>query len=1286
MKKLSLITMIMFLVIGLFSACPVTVFADDEETDDGNLVQCTYDEGTGQCTVGDATYMSDKLIFKDNAYWVNTVTDKPIGSKENKEDFSYVSSDGKTRCRYVGGNKQACYVLGEDGNWIQTDKTINENDLQPSKGSDFVSNGVLYVALSNDIDDIWALNKDDIISEPIAWLAKKESYIVIKTVKGEHQVFWNVPNVQQSAVNLALGLLSDGYSSSKYEVETTENLIAVGSHTNKKNLMTELGFYIPNYTYQGEFPIVYLSMNQVLPSSIWQVAWKAVKMVISGESFIDAPKAETYNSMRYLGHDYVYPDENFIRFIEDYWQEYFVNALYSSKDTFYSYNNVSSYYKSLNKKHIVAGKNNEHTITDEYISDGANQGAKTWITEHFPRQYVSEGGAPVYEIYTNAQAVEFGEINREGIRYLPDLTDKEIHVEDITDAITPQIEEVIKADRAEFESVADYRCRIIDSTADAGDGFGGGVAEFNPVLHEDVYHEKEVVTRVEYYDAAQDPLTRKYDSCNFGDYAYGGTCVHEYEEEVDHYYKDEHEMDIAYWGSGGSHSKFFEEYATEEDIVPKCVEDYVEEYDKCVEGDDDAKKLCPIEKVKHGEYGTPGYATYTPSVGKYDLLGKYDGREGSTEHNYAWEKPTYRLMRQTNFNRYNSSNVVKFVNGVGTIKFFGEYIAYTDDAKMRTFPYTEVIDTIGLKKGHTEKGYNKNKKTVADFRDFKERWEKSLKASQKDKSHIYYNQCLIESLNQGQCVADADGSQFSLFNVYAQAQLFKINMDPEKPDADGTLPSQEILHQRAEQIIDKIHSVTGQYYPIVIDNLIQVIIQTAKENGEELELGDYVTGRVLPYNIENMIEENSVLVGVADPRYERSVVGKLGDLDASALVSAAAKEESADKVLSIISLLSEMCVTIVQWMSFEFLEKTNSVLSPTFMWRSNLLQILMSVLVIFFIIQVLNIARKFINGNAGLAELLSRFFSFLLILGILLVTSIDPAGIWSKMSNIMQKIMNLGETTILAQNSAYSSFLNGEKDAEVIYWTPYFDAWSLYNTGYGILDPEQTINKNSGQAEVSTVGGRDTIPDNVKLWSVLLAKSFVKGEDDFRVSVDNNAYRVVDHFMAPRVVATDDSISVTSNENYNGQFQGSILRVIPKIASTALILAIVAVKFMTFLYLWYMLYMLVFNIMMSLGVKGYGDLKELLKKTFIPVIQIFVIGLWSSLVIYMTARVNGAISIVIILGLWIISISLFKAWKQRLGYFPPTMDWLYTIIQFISRQSSKAATAVKNSFRGIGDE
>ena len=1317
-RKFIIIFILLSMVVNFFS---FSVMADDCPPGYG-------DDGSGNCvwvSSEDYTNIDSNRVDEDEPDWTNLKD-------------PYYSADGKTMCKVrvsKTGEKEPyeCYRVDANGNIDYSHKvTIPPmKDLQVVSDREVVFNkGTSYHPLTPSVDDLFDTSlKDGDMDNPIGWALTRNTYIVVKEVEGKgKQVFWNTPNVPQLIYNIVLKAVveNDGYAGEAYNVKETEKFVTVGT---SENYMRRYGFRIPNIKYVGEYPLYFMSMNTLLPTTPFKAIVRAFGSAVSGSSFINAPNKETYASLTYLGHDYGEQEDSVTTFIAKNWHKYFVSKLYDSdveckeNNTFcnpINYAERAKKYKEQGVKLHRAGSEYyfHGTLSQMFVADSATQSSQSWISNYFPKKYIGDHQQFVAEEEITTKKNNFGIIQSwdEKNVYSESASYREIAVEDFA-AFDEELTVMIEYDKSQAMIIATNRCKIGYNTTDKDiTEKSDGVKDIEPTDSTDSACATSNGSSSEYCYEHEETKTT-YESCtlnndnsaccvggncysNYGCNAAGGCSVINTETiKVWKFDNESYENDHNYWENGeGTPTGKYKGKDKDIDNVKDCVEQYSKLYDKCVENAQDeegvsameeSKKFCPLETYK--KYNIPTYKTsytggvvYGASKFEDDI---YNSNNSDTKVNAVvdnerenWFHEYHRVYSfKRNFNygsgAYPSSTSTEFNNGYGSMVFFGSNtINVADDKKL---PATELVKNIvGVdveKHNKISGGYAKNVETVAKHRLFKMHWYKSasdanLSKGQKkiNKEYIFYNQCLIPSDSDNQCLS-SEGNQLSIKNIFSDTGIWDIEMDTtsvkwqeyiESLAEDGIEVKDEndLLIQNAELIIQKIQNASAQYYDEVMNNIIQSMIDASDGN---VEFEDIITKRVLPYNVNSMVEEDRERISVVDPRFNETLIDRATQLDASVLFDATGY--FANKLLSAIGSMSEITVQMVDWMNFGFFERLG--LSPTTMWTSNFMNFLIAALVIWFIVKLVVLAIKFIKGSSGLKELISNFIFFFFILSFLTFTSLMPESTWSTMKNGIDAVTNLGETFALRANPAYERLLKGSTKGEVAYWTPYFDAWSLYNTGYGILDKEQLVVINE-----NTMPETSNLKTSEGLWSLILAESFTDYHGNHYV--DDNAYRVVDHFMAPRVtISGANTISVEQNENYNGMYQNNVLGLIPKLLGTALLLFIVFIKFLTFLYLWYMLYMLMINVLLSLHDKR--DLKHVFVETFMPAFCMFLIGLWASVIMYVSAISSDFVGLVVIVVLGIVTVRLLMTWKEKLGHFPATLNPVYSVCSFVTNFKSR---------------
>ena len=203
---------------------------------------------------------------------------------------------------------------------------------------------------------------------------------------------------------------------------------------------------------------------------------------------------------------------------------------------------------------------------------------------------------------------------------------------------------------------------------------------------------------------------------------------------------------------------------------------------------------------------------------------------------------------------------------------------------------------------------------------------------------------------------------------------------------------------------------------------------------------------------------------------------------------------------------------------------------------------------------------------------------------------------------------------------------------------------------------------------------------NSMVTSVLSGNKKVNGP-----TINNNAYRVVDHFLAPRVTIKEKdsdrlTLSVKENENYNGEFQSGFMDVICKLLNCCLGCFLSLLKLLTFIWFWFKLYIFVFNAM--LGKLAYHKKwSDILLETFGPLLALIFLGMYNSIVLNIGMHLEGLLGCVIIVGFFFIT-GLVVLWWHDISrglIFPGTLKWLYHLISHLVKGVNRREEADMNS-------
>lgn len=550
---------------------------------------------------------------------------------------------------------------------------------------------------------------------------------------------------------------------------------------------------------------------------------------------------------------------------------------------------------------------------------------------------------------------------------------------------------------------------------------------------------------------------------------------------------------------------------------------------------------------------------------------------------------------------------------------------------------------------------------------------------------LFYRQCLIT--NEGdddECWSTeyGDKTTISLATLYAYKGLYKTV---------NTTGRSTITEKEAQRVLKQIQSETGPYYTEVLRNVVILMCLSALAQGDD---GPFVLAtstssdiRVMPYDTESMVPADKINYACSDPRvdlYKSHIVGGLiSDFSITFGFSIFIKPQTA--LIKLGGKITEISIFMQELCNFDILDGYG--LSPVNMWDSIYAAILMGGITLYFII--ITVYSIFKMGSQAGKRVVIAFLLLVLELGIVTCIAINPNYFWNRLKTIDTTLINLGESTSLIYNTESLDYLfDGVEDQEVTYYMPYLDMWSKYNTGYGMLDDEQVIVideeeiPETKEIKVPKLHGND-----IGHYSVMLADSFSYYGDSDSVLysivengntyngpyINNNAYRVVDHFLAPRAKVTyiDDetlSLSVSENENYNGEFQSGFIDLIVKLFNCLLSCFLSLIKLMTFIWQWFMFYTLVFKILLSKFESKEKSGKEIAIEVFAPTLAMIMIGAYSGIVLYIGMSVEGIIGICVELMLFSLTFIILKWWKKlRYGsLFPGSLNWVIMVIDAIT--------------------
>lgn len=544
--------------------------------------------------------------------------------------------------------------------------------------------------------------------------------------------------------------------------------------------------------------------------------------------------------------------------------------------------------------------------------------------------------------------------------------------------------------------------------------------------------------------------------------------------------------------------------------------------------------------------------------------------------------------------------------------------------------------------------FNQANNDIARYESFLERFNNGST----EKGVIAYNQCLIES-DDDKCVSTAYTDTpvtLSVAQVYAMSGLWEVTKDEN---------STFLTKKQSAQVIRKIKDYSGLYYKQVLSHMVAIIIQNAELVDDTQVLKIPTDIRSMPYDIRSLVPEDREVFRESDPRVDIFNEHFWGGLAGSYTINP-------EKIMFYIRLqpvlikligrVSELSVFLGQLMNFELLESFG--LSPIQLWKSGIISFLIIILTIALLFKLLRFAILSIKGNVSFRKLIRTLVSHTLLLMVLIALMIQPEKVWSMAKTPLVKMMFFAEEKAFVKDDTLDYLYGEDKDIEVTYYLPYLNAWSLYNTGYGLYDSQQYIDTNYLLNEIKDFVSPQLGDKAIKHYSVMLADAFnYYGYSDSIHSIthkdrqvngnriNKNAYRVVDHFLAPRVTLNQKGdtvhIDVKPNENFNGNFQKSGVSVIVVLLNAINILLVQVVRYLTFLWLGFKIFLFAYELVKGTLLEKKGII-QVLSETLTPVIYIMLWGMY--LVILMQLGTpNGTI----IGGVMGILFQVFLLWGTR---------------------------------------
>lgn len=1122
-------------------------------------------------------------------------------------------------------------------------------------GSD---NATYFIINGKDVEKLFDFSIKD-VPNLADWAMSFKTFTVIKRYKigdsTQYKMYFNTPNLQSIIKNEVTSSISDGYTDNTYHVEDTEWVVKVGKNANKDNVISKYGFNIPSYKYNGEYPKEVMSISGMLPSDKnWlELGWRAIKSLF-GVSFISAPNSDNYNTIEYLNHEYTNKNEYVAKFFQKYYLPYFERQIPLNTITADDGNKSGRYFSGPEEVIKLAVTEDAYNAAVDYNKAHSDEYTEACQRYEYWNAYQKGGVDACLALDTLV-----GNKKYDSYHFLAS-TDK--YKERFNSWVTANPNQAYILINAALGYIGQYRryggsggylnkpskygltttsytenTEYETSVSLAADilKYTENSPEFKANVAYDTYEREETIVN--------DP-TKGKSVITFGEWKKTGTE-----------YTDMSYSDTAAWRD--NNTKYYD--------------------------NDNKAKLSEKKKKEDNKkfFLDPEYKSWTVTTTKY-----LETKRVNYSINYLYAKndkdnkmtyEDYKTFKSTcSFNSV-TYDVSSFVPSV----LQGVHETYTANVELQQkyLLFCEILS----------RGDDQSDAT--------------------SKKELLYRQCLIS--NEGkddECWSQKHGqdkTSLSLVQVYAFSKIYEITSayDPSVT---------ELTSADTYEILSRLRAYCGPYYSEVVGNMMKIMCATAKyeNNLEPTNLVINDDARVMPYDTNTLTPKDKENYSVTDPRveiYRSHLIGKLVadiKIDPLALVGYFKPQET---IISIAGKITELSVFMQQICNFELLD--NMGLSPANMWTNGYALLFMAALALFFIIKTVVAVIKY--GTQKGYKLVLAFVLLVFELGLITAISSNPQRVWNTVKNVDTKVISLGELATVYSYKDLEYLFADTSDVEVAYYLPYLDAWSKYNTGYGLLDKQQKINTKTDYRELAGVTLPTINGQQIKHWSILLMDAFnYYGQSDSittsvlennqlynGVSINNNAYRVIDHFLAPRVTIKDNgdtiNIATTQNENYNGQLQSGVLDLIVKLLNCILICLWSIIKLFTFVWQWFMFYLFIFRVLLGKGAEGKST-KDIIIETFSPTLALVLIGIFSGSFMSLGMNVQGIIGLITEIGLFFVTFGLIRWWHDLNNgkYYPDSLNWLYWItnlrIALRNRNTSKIQhrAALENEMNGMPEE
>lgn len=460
---------------------------------------------------------------------------------------------------------------------------------------------------------------------------------------------------------------------------------------------------------------------------------------------------------------------------------------------------------------------------------------------------------------------------------------------------------------------------------------------------------------------------------------------------------------------------------------------------------------------------------------------------------------------------------------------------------------------------------------------------------------------------------------------------------------------------KPNEIIRLLQRFTGKNFIEVSTNIVLVTTGSSKKNIK----------RIMPYELETMNNnDKNLLSNIVDHRatYGNIQIGPFQFQIGRNILKT---------VVDVSSWLAETSVFLNRIASFNFF---NNFIKLDKFWSNEITTQLFILMVVGFVCYMLWEAIQIgILRTKDLFASMKRILTRFLILMIIYVIVFNPANFYSKFVSFYNTVTDISNVT-LKQDEVVSELYGKEASEEEIsnakMWLPYFDTWTSFHTSHGLESNSQIVNFTAEIAEPET---KDMTPITIggvqqTKWSVYLASYFQSGG-----LLTGDAYRIVDHFMAPRVTAptldkethTFSGLKVVQNENYTTDIQSTVKAT--NVTFQLLILISIVIKVFVFVEIFMSL--LLMTITFASEFANPKKIKGYFSSLFGLTVDILIINTITSILTYSSLLATGNAALLLFLFYLYVLIKGFKYWISSDTIFRP--KFIKSIVNYLYKLGAK---------------